>query len=410
MLPARRPDARRAARRAGAAHCRQCGGVRRLGRRRAMPPADARRRPDVAPLAFPRGAIDMIDAWFAAIDAAMAAALPPEAHGGDEDPRARSARWCTPGSRRARAQREALRRALAILAMPQNLAHGAKLGWRSADAMWRAPATPRPTSTIIPSARPWPASMPRPCWSGSTTRVRAGPTPAPSSTGRIDGVMRFEKAKAQLPWSGDAPFQPVALPWPVALPVVSLPAAILAPAIVIDNQSQMNLSRGDDASRLEPLPHRPAGAVVGGRLGRCSSEREARRLRELGFDEGVGVEVLHRATLGKGPIACRIGRMTVALRRAVPAPIRVPVAAWIGSRVNAAPLVALVGNPNAGKSALFNALTGARQKVGNYPGVTVERKSGRLTLADGRPVELVDLPGAYSLDPSSPDEEVTRDV
>jgi len=74
------------------------------------------------------------------------------------------------------------------------------------------------------------------------------------------------------------------------------------------------------------------------------------------------------------------------------------------------PLVALVGNPNAGKSALFNALTGARQKLGNYPGVTVERKSGRLTLSDGRPVELVDLPGTYSLNPASPDEQVTRDV
>ena len=74
------------------------------------------------------------------------------------------------------------------------------------------------------------------------------------------------------------------------------------------------------------------------------------------------------------------------------------------------PLVAVVGNPNAGKSALFNMMTGARQKVGNYPGVTVERKAGRTWLADGRPVELVDLPGAYSLDPSSPDEEVTRDV
>jgi ferrous iron transport protein B len=78
--------------------------------------------------------------------------------------------------------------------------------------------------------------------------------------------------------------------------------------------------------------------------------------------------------------------------------------------VNPAPLVAVVGNPNAGKSALFNALTGARQKVGNYPGVTVERKSGRTAFADGRPVELVDLPGAYGLDPSSPDEAVTRDV
>ncbi len=74
------------------------------------------------------------------------------------------------------------------------------------------------------------------------------------------------------------------------------------------------------------------------------------------------------------------------------------------------PMVALVGNPNAGKSALFNALTGARQKVGNYPGVTVERHSGRIVLADGRPVELVDLPGTYSLTPASPDERVTRDV
>jgi ferrous iron transport protein B len=78
--------------------------------------------------------------------------------------------------------------------------------------------------------------------------------------------------------------------------------------------------------------------------------------------------------------------------------------------MNAVPLEALVGNPNAGKSALFNALTGARQKVGNYPGVTVERHAGRMALADGRPVELLDLPGTYSLDPSSPDERVTRDV
>src|SRR5690242_17886880 len=78
--------------------------------------------------------------------------------------------------------------------------------------------------------------------------------------------------------------------------------------------------------------------------------------------------------------------------------------------MNPAPLVALVGNPNSGKSALFNALTGARQKVGNYPGVTVERHAGRTSFADGRPVELIDLPGAYSLDPSSPDERVTRDV
>ncbi len=73
-------------------------------------------------------------------------------------------------------------------------------------------------------------------------------------------------------------------------------------------------------------------------------------------------------------------------------------------------LIALVGNPNAGKSALFNALTGARQKVGNYPGVTVERKAGRLMLKDGSMADIVDLPGSYSLDAKSPDEEVTRNV
>ena len=72
--------------------------------------------------------------------------------------------------------------------------------------------------------------------------------------------------------------------------------------------------------------------------------------------------------------------------------------------------VALVGNPNCGKTALFNLLTGARQKVANYAGVTVERKVGTATLKSGRTVSVVDLPGAYSLTPSTPDEAVTRDV
>jgi len=71
---------------------------------------------------------------------------------------------------------------------------------------------------------------------------------------------------------------------------------------------------------------------------------------------------------------------------------------------------ALVGNPNAGKSALFNALTGARQKIANYPGVTVERKAGRMVLPSGEAIELTDLPGSYALDAASPDEEVTRRV
>ena len=71
---------------------------------------------------------------------------------------------------------------------------------------------------------------------------------------------------------------------------------------------------------------------------------------------------------------------------------------------------ALVGNPNSGKSALFNALTGARQKIANYPGVTVERKAGRLILPTGEPIELTDLPGSYGMHATSPDEEVTRKV
>jgi ferrous iron transport protein B len=72
--------------------------------------------------------------------------------------------------------------------------------------------------------------------------------------------------------------------------------------------------------------------------------------------------------------------------------------------------IALVGNPNCGKTALFNQLTGSRQKVANYAGVTVERKLGRYTAPSGRVVDLLDLPGAYSLDAASPDEAITRDV
>lgn len=73
-------------------------------------------------------------------------------------------------------------------------------------------------------------------------------------------------------------------------------------------------------------------------------------------------------------------------------------------------LVALVGNPNCGKTALFNGLTGSHQKVANYAGVTVERKEGRLTTAAGKVLRLLDLPGTYSLHPRSPDERVTCDV
>src|SRR6195256_2629884 len=74
------------------------------------------------------------------------------------------------------------------------------------------------------------------------------------------------------------------------------------------------------------------------------------------------------------------------------------------------PLIALVGNPNCGKTALFNILTGSRQKVANYAGVTVERKEGSLLTPSGKRVRILDLPGAYSLDPLTPDEQVPADV
>lgn len=77
---------------------------------------------------------------------------------------------------------------------------------------------------------------------------------------------------------------------------------------------------------------------------------------------------------------------------------------------NRLPIVALVGNPNCGKTALFNLLTGSRQKVANYAGVTVERKEGSFTTATGKRIRLFDLPGAYGLEAQTPDERVTLDV
>jgi ferrous iron transport protein B len=74
------------------------------------------------------------------------------------------------------------------------------------------------------------------------------------------------------------------------------------------------------------------------------------------------------------------------------------------------PVYALVGNPNCGKSTLFNALTGLKQKVGNYPGVTVEKRTGTTYSQHGRPITVIDLPGTYSLAARSPDEAIVRDV
>ena len=80
------------------------------------------------------------------------------------------------------------------------------------------------------------------------------------------------------------------------------------------------------------------------------------------------------------------------------------------STANMALRLALLGNPNCGKTALFNLLTGSRQKVANYPGVTVDRKEGQLTTPAGKQFRVLDLPGAYSLNAVSIDEEITRDV
>ena len=90
------------------------------------------------------------------------------------------------------------------------------------------------------------------------------------------------------------------------------------------------------------------------------------------------------------------------------APTRVPVPPT--PRPTPEALYALVGNPNCGKTTVFNALTGLRQKVGNYPGVTVEKKVGKVRLPDGGSASLIDLPGLYSLVPRSPDEAISRDV
>jgi ferrous iron transport protein B len=78
--------------------------------------------------------------------------------------------------------------------------------------------------------------------------------------------------------------------------------------------------------------------------------------------------------------------------------------------VSETPLIAIVGNPNSGKTTLFNLLTGLKQKVANYPGVTVEKKIGECYSQHGKKLRLIDLPGAYSLNARSPDEAVLRDV
>src|SRR3989442_3114621 len=99
------------------------------------------------------------------------------------------------------------------------------------------------------------------------------------------------------------------------------------------------------------------------------------------------------------------------MKSAEPAEISADAAARRHPNARAQFNVVLTGNPNSGKTTLFNALTGLRAKVGNYPGVTVERKEGRLLGAAKEPGMIVlDLPGSYSLSPQSLDEQIARDV
>ena len=117
--------------------------------------------------------------------------------------------------------------------------------------------------------------------------------------------------------------------------------------------------------------------------------------------------------LGAEPLLVQIGFTRFALRRAEAARVRVaPRRRSEADRMQRrSPLrIALVGNPNCGKTALFNLLTGSRQKVANYAGVTVERKEGRFHAPSGRRYALLDLPGAYSLHAASLDEAITRDL
>ncbi|MCY4599318.1 MAG: 50S ribosome-binding GTPase, partial [Acidobacteria bacterium] len=159
------------------------------------------------------------------------------------------------------------------------------------------------------------------------------------------------------------------------------------------------------------------------------------RLMEMGLLPGTPVELVRRAPFGD-PLEIRLRGYLLSLRRseasgvalrpegqtalddddgrradAVSAaperfPAHPPRAEPAGPRV---PRVLVAGNPNAGKTTIFNALTGARARVGNYPGVTVSRASRRITLPSGASTELVDLPGTYSLSTHSPDEQVAVD-
>ena len=161
------------------------------------------------------------------------------------------------------------------------------------------------------------------------------------------------------------------------------------------------------------------------------------RLMEMGLLPGTRIEMVRRAPFGD-PLEIRLRGYLLSLRRSEASGVALRPDAYAADGDDGAeaatgtagaaetgrfpalepraetsaahvPRVLVAGNPNAGKTTIFNALTGARARVGNYPGVTVARASRRITLPNGSPAELVDLPGAYSLSTHSPDEQVAVD-
>ncbi|MFZ4386542.1 MAG: ferrous iron transport protein B [Chthoniobacterales bacterium] len=180
-----------------------------------------------------------------------------------------------------------------------------------------------------------------------------------------------------------------------------------------------------------------------------ADEQLATRLREMGVLRGTEITFVRSAPLGD-PMEFRLRGFELSIRRSDAAQVQVDETPILSGEATLRPMqpippahvlssmasktilsiahdhaawpeddsnpqvhprsYAVVGNPNCGKTTLFNALTGLRQKVGNYPGVTVEKKSGQFIGQHGEKVELLDLPGSYSLGAHAPDERITRDV
>ena len=175
----------------------------------------------------------------------------------------------------------------------------------------------------------------------------------------------------------------------------------------------MNPAPAEQATiSLSELPIGERAAVAG-----IKGDLELRqRLLELGLVPGVEVKVSQVAPLGD-PLRIELRGAGFSVRRSDAAHVQVQplapreptgthAAAVVAAQSERVYRVALVGNPNVGKTSLFNALTGHKGRVGNYPGITVDRLVGRLALPSGRTIELVDVPGTYTLNARSRDEQV----